>query len=253
MSQTFHTYIDKYIGSVTIYLCIALEKSNVKRNYFYVQDDLLLARKVIKSLSLSLLTEEDNHPSTHDMESFELLLQQTQKSYSSHIAYNSSEDALNQLFVWPYLDIIGKTITLHNFISDFVRGQPYWKSMSRQLKSFNLSIDDENQYKSDETSDCLINKDKNKSNFDHHKDVFGTLAMLSCIADDYSFAFIEHFTKEVKRKLEEVVENLAVLKKGHNSNKRKYRDSPERPILLSETINPHNSQADKGRRQPWNI
>lgn len=92
-----------------------------------------------------------------------------------------------------------------------MQGQPYLKSMSRQLKTFNLSIDDKNQYKSDgliklfgfkelellllETSGCLINKDKNKINFDHHKGMFGTLAMLKCIADDYAFASIEHFTK----------------------------------------------------------
>ncbi|PHZ12770.1 uncharacterized protein RHIMIDRAFT_136848 [Rhizopus microsporus ATCC 52813] len=188
MPQTFHTYIDKYVDS----------------------DDLLLAKKVIKSLSLFLLTEKDNHTDTHDMEFLELLLQQTHKSFSSHIDYNTTEDAFNQLFVWPYLDIIGKTITLHNCKSDFVQGQPYLKSMSRQLQACNLYIDDKNQYKSDgllklfglkelelllETSGCLINKDRTKTNFDHHKGVFGTLAMLKCIADDYAFGSIVNFTK----------------------------------------------------------
>lgn len=84
--------------------------------------------------------------------------------------------------------------------------------MSRQLKTFNLSVDDKSQYKPDgsiklfgfkelellllETSGCLINKDKNKTNnFDHHKGVFGTLAMLKCIADDYAFASIKYFAK----------------------------------------------------------
>ncbi|KAI7898509.1 uncharacterized protein BX663DRAFT_524359, partial [Cokeromyces recurvatus] len=83
--------------------------------------------------------------------------------------------------------------------------------MSRQLKACNLYIDDENQYKSDgllklfglkelellllETSDCLINKDRNKTNFDHHKSVFGTLVMLKCIADDYAFGSVVNFTK----------------------------------------------------------
>ncbi|ORE07688.1 hypothetical protein BCV72DRAFT_241093 [Rhizopus microsporus var. microsporus] len=199
MPQTFHTYIDKYVDSVTIY-CVT----------HWHRDDLLLAKKVIKSLSLFLLTEKDNHTDTHDMEFLELLLQQTHKSFSSHIDYNTTEDAFNQLFVWPYLDIIGKTITLHNCKSDFVQGQPYLKSMSRQLQACNLYIDDKNQYKSDgllklfglkelelllETSGCLINKDRTKTNFDHHKGVFGTLAMLKCIADDYAFGSIVNFTK----------------------------------------------------------
>lgn len=85
--------------------------------------------------------------------------------------------------------------------------------MKRQLKTYNLYIDDKSQYKSDgliklfglkerellllETSGCFINKDKSKTNFDHHKGVFGALAMLKCIADDYTFASIEKFT-EVK-------------------------------------------------------
>lgn len=93
-----------------------------------------------------------------------------------------------------------------------MQGQPYLKSMRRQLKTFSLSVDDKNQYKFDgliklfvfkklkllllETFGCLINKDKNKTNnFDHHKGVFGTLATLKCIADDCAFASIENSTK----------------------------------------------------------
>lgn len=57
------------------------------------------------------------------------------------MAHNSSEDAFNQLFVWPYLDIIGKTITVQDCKSDFVQGQLYLESMSSQLKTVNLAID----------------------------------------------------------------------------------------------------------------
>lgn len=83
--------------------------------------------------------------------------------------------------------------------------------MSRQLKSVNLYVDDKNQYKSDgliklfglnnlefvlvETSGSFSNKDKNKLKLDHHKGVYGALAMLKCIVDDYSYASLKSFSK----------------------------------------------------------
>lgn len=94
---------------------------------------------------------------------------------------------------------------------DFVQGQPYLESMSRQLKSANLYVDDKNQYKSDglvklfglknlefvllETSGSFINKDKNKLKLDHHKGVYGALSMLKCIVDDYAYASLKSFSK----------------------------------------------------------
>lgn len=83
--------------------------------------------------------------------------------------------------------------------------------MSRQLKAVNLYVDDKNQYKSDglvklfglnklellplETSGSFANKDKNKGKLDHHKGVYGALAMLKCIADDYQYAKLKTFAK----------------------------------------------------------
>ncbi|KAG1443354.1 hypothetical protein G6F56_010698 [Rhizopus delemar] len=83
--------------------------------------------------------------------------------------------------------------------------------MSRQLKAVNLYVDDKNQYKSDglvklfglnklellllETSGSFSNKDKNKGKLDHHKGVYGALAMLKCIADDYQYATLKTFVK----------------------------------------------------------
>lgn len=73
--------------------------------------------------------------------------------------------------------------------------------MSRQLKAVDLYVDDKNQYKSDgliklfgldklellllETSGSFSNKDKNKVKLGHHKGVYGALAMLKCMVDDY--------------------------------------------------------------------
>ncbi|KAI8097849.1 uncharacterized protein B0P05DRAFT_601512 [Gilbertella persicaria] len=187
--QAFHQYIDKYIES----------------------NDIMQAKKQIEALTLYLLTNEDNRHITANLKLLEQLLQQVQKSYESYIDYNSSEDAFNQLFIWPYLDVISKSIFIHNCKADFAQGQPILKTMSRQLKKSNLYVDDKCQYKSDglvklfgfkelevlvlETSGNFINKDKSKINFDHHKAVFGNLSMLKNIADDYAFASIEQFLK----------------------------------------------------------
>ncbi|CAO3699779.1 unnamed protein product [Rhizopus stolonifer] len=190
MPKNFHQYIDEYVDS----------------------DDLTKAKKKIRSLSLLLaMDEKDNQHDIINLEFLENLLNQVHKSYSSYIDYNSNEDAHNQLFVWPYLDIIAKSMTIGDCNSDFVQGQPYLNSMARQLKSVNLYVDDRNQYKSDgliklfglnslellllETSGCFRNNDTEKVNFDHHKGTYGVLAMLKCIVDDYPYASLKAFTK----------------------------------------------------------
>lgn len=102
------------------------------------------------------------------------------KAYTCHIDYNSTEDAFNQLYVWPYLDVVSKSFTIEGINSDFVQGQPCLESMIRQLKAVNLYVDDKNQYKADgliklfglndlellllETSGCFNNKDKKNCN-----------------------------------------------------------------------------------------
>lgn len=77
-------------------------------------------------------------------------------------------------------------------------------SMTQQLRANGIIIDDKNCYKTDgvvelfglkrleillvETSSHFGNKDKVKLNFDHHKGMFGMLAMLKSISDEYQFA-----------------------------------------------------------------
>ncbi|CEG79032.1 hypothetical protein RMATCC62417_13553 [Rhizopus microsporus] len=144
----------------------------------------------------------DHHDTIHLKFLEQLLIQ-------LHIDYSSSEDAFNQLFVWPYLDIIAKMISVDGCNSDFVQGQPYLESMSRQLKAVNLYVNDRSQHKSDgliklfglnkldlllfEASGCFSSKDEEKIKLDHHKGVYGSLVMLKCIASDYAYAFLNIF------------------------------------------------------------
>lgn len=137
--------------------------------------------------------------------------------FCSHEAYSSyveqdTEDGFNQISVYPYAKIIGKSLKA-NVKPDFIQGQPILQSMTRQLKLSNLYFNDSSQYKSDgliklfglkniellllETSGCFDNKEKIKLNFDHHKGMFGCLAMLKSIADEFEYASIDKF-KRVK-------------------------------------------------------
>lgn len=72
-------------------------------------------------------------------------------------------------------------------------------------------MDEKSQYKSDglvkisnlkdleilllESSGHFSNSDKVKINLDHHKGIYGILAMLKCIADEYSFASVAKFSQ----------------------------------------------------------
>ncbi|OBZ89004.1 hypothetical protein A0J61_02955 [Choanephora cucurbitarum] len=46
-------------------------------------------------------------------------------------------------------------------------------------------------------SSCFGNTDKTNLNFDHHKGMFGAFSVLKCISDDFSFASVEDFIKQV--------------------------------------------------------
>lgn len=46
-----------------------------------------------------------------------------------------------------------------------------------------------------ETLCCFDNKDKIKTNFDHHKGMLGCLAMLKSISDEFEYALIDRFKK----------------------------------------------------------
>lgn len=71
------------------------------------------------------------------------------KGYETLYDYDSNEDAFNQAFVWPYLDLIGKTLNNNNCKDYFVQGQPCLESMTWQLKATGATVDETSQYKSD--------------------------------------------------------------------------------------------------------
>ena len=104
-----------------------------------------------------------------------------------------------------FLEVISKSIRTNDCKADFVKGQPILESMTKQLKTLGHFVDDKSQYKSDglkeielllvEVSGCFNNKDKVKLNFDHHKGMFGALAMIKSIADQYEYASVDQFEK----------------------------------------------------------
>ncbi|KAL7325886.1 hypothetical protein PS15p_208310 [Mucor circinelloides] len=164
--------------------------------------------RVVNSMSMMLFEQKDV--------SFEFLrniLEEIRLTYLSQIDFNSSEDAYNQLFIWPHLISMTRSIAASNTQakSEFLTGQPILHSMTKQMKAVGLYIDDKNVYKSDgvvllfglkqqeilllETSGSFTNLDKTKTNFDNHKGVYGLLSMIKCIADDYRFGSVDTFMK----------------------------------------------------------
>ncbi|CAO3666788.1 unnamed protein product [Rhizopus stolonifer] len=120
-------------------------------------------------------------------------------------------DGFNQLLIWPYLEIIVMSVQTSDCKSGFESGQPHLNCMNSQLKANGIHFDEKSFYKSDglirvygikqlellvlETSGHFGNTGKVKVNFDHHKGMFGLLAMLKCIVDEFHFAAVEIFCK----------------------------------------------------------
>lgn len=133
------------------------------------------------------------------------------ETYTSPIDKDESEDTFNQLFIWPYLAVVAKNITIHNCKAGFHSTQPRLESMTKQLKANGIFVDEKSCYKTDgliklyglkkieilivETSGHFGNTDRVKLKFDHHKGMFGMLAMLKCIADEFYLASVEKFSK----------------------------------------------------------
>jgi len=69
--------------------------------------------------------------------------------YKSPVDYDANEDAFNQLYTWPYLDLIGNSINTEECKGYFIQGQPILQSMDQQLKATGVSVDDKSQYKTD--------------------------------------------------------------------------------------------------------
>lgn len=93
----------------------------------------------------------------------------------------------------------------------FRPGETQLISMGKQLKNIPLYKEDNHSYLADgiiklyglknieivllETSGCFGSIDKSKIAFDHHKGLFGALAMLKSIADEFPMATVEAFQK----------------------------------------------------------
>ncbi|KAI8975323.1 hypothetical protein BDF20DRAFT_599579 [Mycotypha africana] len=102
----------------------------------------------------------------------------------------------------------------HDCGGDFIPGEACLSAVKKQLKDSGHLKDDRFQYNADgiiklinvrnlelllvETSGSYAKIDKAKSNFDHHKGTFGTLAMLKTIADEYNHA--ENGSLQVNKK-----------------------------------------------------
>ncbi|KAL9551135.1 hypothetical protein PS6_005149 [Mucor atramentarius] len=131
------------------------------------------------------------------------------RGYSTFQDVNDGESTFDDLFIYPYLVAVSKAVQPHSCKADFKVGETCLQSMSRQLKALGLETNDKNQYKADgliklygfkklevlllETSGSHENNDKVKINFDHHKAIFGVLAMLKTIADEFRFASVKTF------------------------------------------------------------
>ncbi|KAG1445994.1 hypothetical protein G6F46_010677 [Rhizopus delemar] len=170
-------------------------------------EDLTKFKKEIKRLSSGVEDGEDEEA----FDFLEDIFRATYKAYSSHQDIGSSEAVFNQLFVYPYLEVVAKSVKDYKCKADFIHGGAYLDSKTKRLKSLGCYINDKCQYKSDgliklygtkklkillfETSGSLNNTDNVKINFDHHKGTFGSLALLKCIADEFFFASVEKFKK----------------------------------------------------------
>ncbi|KAG2197833.1 hypothetical protein INT47_009714 [Mucor saturninus] len=109
---------------------------------------------------------------------------------------------------WQWLQ---KSTTIHNCKAGFQSAQPRLQSMSNQLKANGIFVDDKSCYKTDglvklfeseklelivvKTSGHFGNTDRVKLKFDHHKGMFGMLAMLKCMAGKFYLTSVEKFSK----------------------------------------------------------
>ncbi|EIE76714.1 hypothetical protein RO3G_01418 [Rhizopus delemar RA 99-880] len=95
--------------------------------------------------------------------------------------------------------------------AEFDVGERFLKAMGKQIKYIGINTQSKSQYKADgivslygvdnmevlllETSGHFKNDDQTKISFDHHKALYGTLAMLKCVSDTYKFGSMKTFQK----------------------------------------------------------
>ncbi|EIE90418.1 hypothetical protein RO3G_15129 [Rhizopus delemar RA 99-880] len=225
-----------------------------------IQDDLSQFKNKVREVTMHIVSLNGKEEEAKNLEFLEEILRAAYKMYSSHIDKYKYEDGFSQLFIWPYLGIIAKSITISNCNSEFESGQPLLQSMTQQLKANGIHSHEKSCYKTDgliklfgikqlellllETSGHFRNTDSVKLNFDHHKGMFGLLAMLKCIADEFHFANIEKFCKvkvffyTQQCLLEESVESIVELRKDHKANHASCRYDSNPPTSLQDMVNP---------------
>lgn len=136
--------------------------------------------------------------------------------YNFHTTYKDIHDGeteFNGLFLFPFLKAVAAAVATEfgGAKTDFCDGEVCLEAMSTQLKALNMLIDGRNKYNADglirmygyknleilllETSSYFGCSDQSKSKFDHHKGLFGSLAMIKTIADEYQYASITTFKK----------------------------------------------------------
>ncbi|KAI8091742.1 hypothetical protein BDF21DRAFT_449119 [Thamnidium elegans] len=139
-----------------------------------------------------------------------------QSIYNFHTTYKDIHDGeteFNGLFLFPFLNAVAAAVAaeLGAAKTDFCYGEVCLEAMSTQLKALNMMVDGRNKYNADglirmygykkleilllETSSYFGCSDKPKSKFDHHKGLFGSLAMMKTVADEYQYASITTFKK----------------------------------------------------------
>ncbi|KAG1176736.1 hypothetical protein G6F46_002079 [Rhizopus delemar] len=146
-------------------------------------------------------TVEDNEEFAFDF--LEAIFRAVYAFHTSRLDIKEGESTFNSLFIYPFLKAVADAVAMEMAGSrtDFLPGEVNLKAMSEQLKELGNIQDDRDRYMADgivrlygykslevvllETSRHFGCTDKAKICFDHHKGLFGLLAMLKSIADVY--------------------------------------------------------------------
>ncbi|KAI7858097.1 hypothetical protein BDC45DRAFT_434229 [Circinella umbellata] len=127
--------------------------------------------------------------------------------YQAEADLSHSETMMNELITRPSLKFALCAISGDTRGLGFFPREEQLLSMTKQLKNNNTQYDERLCYKSDaktggnmelvllETSNSYDDTTNKKVNFDFHKGMFGTVAMLKTIADKYNYASFDSFKK----------------------------------------------------------
>ncbi|KAG1466888.1 hypothetical protein G6F56_004605 [Rhizopus delemar] len=133
--------------------------------------------------------------------------------HTTTVDVKDGEATFNSLFIYPFLETVTTWLKESQdwCKAGFRPGETQLISMGKQLKNIPLYKEDNYSYLVDgiiklyglknieivllETSGCFGSIDKSKIAFDHHKGLFGALAMLKSIADEFPMATVETFQK----------------------------------------------------------